>query len=147
MIMETLKKIDKMHSLFGITEGKTCKTCKHLKGDTGEYRKCRIYGISHSEATDFSLSYEACGMYNKDYDYEKHSPVYEMNKGRKKEEDAQCPGQMTLSFNTVKENDTVSTVYSNEKYIVTEVKDNIVICFNPTTYATHEIAISDLKTG
>lgn len=57
---------DVMRRCFGSTDAQ-CKTCKHLL--TGEwhdktYHKCELYGLSHSEATDWRVSEQACGMYN-----------------------------------------------------------------------------------
>lgn len=61
------RKIDAMHRRFGPHVGKQCRDCIHLIG--GEYHnrryyKCKVYGISRSEATDWRLSYPACGAYN-----------------------------------------------------------------------------------
>lgn len=86
------RKIDKMHSMFGIKQGSICKDCKHLKGGLNEYRKCRIYGVSASEATDWCLKYTACGLYNKDYKGD--VPIVRLNSSDKTEE--QIPGQMSL---------------------------------------------------
>ena len=61
------KKIDVMHKKFGESEGNQCRTCCHLI--SGQYRgkwyhKCKLYGMSLSEATDWRLKYPACGAYN-----------------------------------------------------------------------------------
>lgn len=53
-----------MHRAYGLHSG-TCKDCPHLIG--GEYHdrryyKCRAYGVSRSEATDWRLSWRACGL-------------------------------------------------------------------------------------
>ena len=44
-----------------------CKECCNLITNfyDKKYFKCRIYGNSCSEATDWRLKYEACGMFNK----------------------------------------------------------------------------------
>lgn len=91
--MWMLRKIDLMHSLYGVIPSQKCKDCMHLKGGVNEYRKCEIYGQTHSEATDFRLSYTACGMFNREWDGD--IPVVRMNNGVKKEEE-QIPGQMSL---------------------------------------------------
>lgn len=65
----TIRKIDLMHREFGKLEGKTCKDCSNLyrrKYDK-TYIKCRVYGNSCSEATDWKVSYTACGMFNKEW--------------------------------------------------------------------------------
>ena len=59
------KKIEKMHKLFGVTEGKKCKDCMHLIGGKNEYRKCLCFGQSNASSTDWALSYDACGLWNK----------------------------------------------------------------------------------
>lgn len=55
-----------MYRHFGTTEDQRCKGCRHLicYDYNRRYYKCELYGISHSEATDWRLSYQACGMYN-----------------------------------------------------------------------------------
>ena len=62
-----MRKIELMHFYFGKGEGQ-CKDCSHLQ--TGRYhdrmlRKCDIYGMTHSEASDWALKYPACGQKNK----------------------------------------------------------------------------------
>ena len=62
----TERKIAAMHRLFGTKEG-LCRDCDHLIGGkyhNKQYYKCELYGVTHSEATDWRLSYQACGMYN-----------------------------------------------------------------------------------
>jgi hypothetical protein len=56
-----------MHRLFGEMPDKRCAECKHFI--SGEYHdrrlfKCELYGLTHSEATDWRKSYTACGLYN-----------------------------------------------------------------------------------
>ena len=61
------RKIDAMHKRFGRDEAHKCRDCCHLiSGDYHDrrYHKCGLYGLSHSEATDWRLSYTACGAYN-----------------------------------------------------------------------------------
>ena len=60
------RKIDAMHERFG-TSNHLCKGCCHLVKHTHQYvyYKCRAYGLSASEATDWKLSSVACGLYNK----------------------------------------------------------------------------------
>jgi hypothetical protein len=52
--------------LWGVTEGRTCGECKHLltvryRGKI--YRKCEVWRLSHSEATDKRLKDQACGKF------------------------------------------------------------------------------------
>lgn len=63
----TARKILAMHARFGTCGALQCRDCCHLiSGDYHDrrYYKCELYGMSHSEATDWRLSYQACGMYN-----------------------------------------------------------------------------------
>ncbi len=62
---EMSRKIDAMHERFGQHEGK-CIDCGNLKCRVYDkrYYKCAVYGISSSTATDWRLSWDACGMYN-----------------------------------------------------------------------------------
>lgn len=66
----TLRKIDLMHREFGFSPGNKCKTCDNLivQQANRRYYKCEVYGATDSEASDWRLSYDACGMYNKEYD-------------------------------------------------------------------------------
>lgn len=64
------RKIDLMHRCFGKTDGHTCGECSNLV--EGRYhdkilRKCKVYGMTHSEATDWAKRWLACGMFNKPY--------------------------------------------------------------------------------
>lgn len=88
-----MRKNEAMYSLFGKADGK-CRDCCHLKGGVNEYRKCRIYGVSASEATDWVLSWQACGLFNKDSPYD--VPIVNLNKGGRKAEEVQIPGQMSF---------------------------------------------------
>ena len=87
------RKIEKMHELFGTTEGKKCKTCRHLHGGKNEYRKCSVYGESHSEASDWCLSYDACGLWNEPYKGD--IPIIKLVSGGNND-DVQIQGQMSI---------------------------------------------------
>lgn len=65
-----LRKIDLMYREFGKSPGNKCRECSNFAH--GRYRsrvlsKCCVYGLTHSEASDWSGRYEACGMYNKEW--------------------------------------------------------------------------------
>lgn len=92
-------KIDLMHLIFGKgNDGEICKTCCHLQ-DYGHhdrsYYKCECYGITASEASDWRLKYQACGLYNKPYPLGRIVMEFKKHDGRKKEE-IQVKGQMGL---------------------------------------------------
>lgn len=90
-----LRKIEKMHQLFGTTPKEKCKTCSHLHGGVNDYRKCLVYGNSRSEATDWALSWDACGLWNKPYNGD--VPIVRLNSGVIKP-NMQCEGQMRLEL-------------------------------------------------
>lgn len=75
-----MRKLELMHSLFGIDSEHKCKECSNLTSREYTFKKCKVYGRSDSEATDWCLKYEACGMFNKEYsetpikDLKKHYP-------------------------------------------------------------------------
>lgn len=72
------RKIQAMHKRFGACTGLLCRDCEHLISGTYRGRrfcKCELYGLSHSEATDWRLANPACGMYNIDVDIERWTPV------------------------------------------------------------------------
>jgi hypothetical protein len=46
--------------------GKLCGDCQHLvfaRGGRRAYRKCKLYGISSSEATDWSSRWPSCARF------------------------------------------------------------------------------------
>lgn len=52
-----IKKIDRMHAMFGLDERHKCGECSNLV--CGRYRskilkKCRVYGLTHSQASDWA---------------------------------------------------------------------------------------------
>lgn len=87
-----MKKIDLMHAMFGKAEGQ-CADCRHFEEHmyNRTYFKCRVYGVSRSEATDWRKKYPACGLKNIPTD---HRDVYKSARSNKKAEVAE--GQMSL---------------------------------------------------
>lgn len=88
-----------MHDIFGkhsCKDLRKCKECSNLikKQYSKNYYKCLVYGDTNSTATDWRLSYVACGQFNKEYkgnkiiDILKHSP--------KAKESFNVKGQLTL---------------------------------------------------
>ena len=66
----TLRKIDLMHNEFGRYEARICAECENMvtisyRGK--KLRKCKVYGVTHSEASDWAKRWTACGMFNKAY--------------------------------------------------------------------------------
>lgn len=65
-----VRKIKLMHELFGKGPDASCKGCSNIlriRWHDKSYRKCSVYGTTHSDATDWCVSYPACGMYCKEY--------------------------------------------------------------------------------
>ena len=58
-----------MHYYFGKdSENHICKDCSNFVKEqyhTRILQKCKVYGLTHSEATDWAQKYKACGMFNK----------------------------------------------------------------------------------
>lgn len=85
-----IRKISLMHRLFGLTEGHTCRECSNLV--KGKYHnrtltKCKVYGLTHSEASDWAQWHQACGMFNQQWD--KEPIIRTVTPTRTKREDTQ----------------------------------------------------------
>ena len=68
----TIRKIDLMHREFGVSPGNKCKTCSNFwRGRYHDrmYSKCAVYGMTHSEASDWSGRYDACGLYGREWEH------------------------------------------------------------------------------
>lgn len=89
------RKIDLMHDLFGIADG-ICRDCNHLCKYTANrtWYKCEIYGKTSSEASDWRLKWQACGLKGLPKP-ESMRPVIEHSRKNVKE-DIQIDGQMSL---------------------------------------------------
>ena len=90
-----LFKSERMRALFGKHEGATCKSCGYYREYMYRgkiYRKCAIYGITNSEASDWAGRNEACGLYP---DRPYHGDVDIINMLGKEPEEP-LPGQTTI---------------------------------------------------
>lgn len=62
------RKIEAMHAEYG-TRHNICKYCPHfrryLMPGGRAVLKCRAYGVTRSEATDWRANWPACGMFDK----------------------------------------------------------------------------------
>lgn len=70
--MTSAEKIAFMHTFFGVCEGYKCKDCIHFEHwavGNKTVRKCNVYGLSNSEATDWNASFTACGCCNKETEF------------------------------------------------------------------------------
>lgn len=93
-----LRKIDLMHSVFGACAGNTCLECSNfVKGRYHDkvLRKCKVYGLTHSEASDWAGRWQACGAFNQEV---KRRPVIRdvTPERQKKEQNAPLDRQMML---------------------------------------------------
>ena len=71
--MKSSDKIARMYSLFGVASGEVCRDCMHFeryaRSQSRTIAKCKVYGVSSSEATDWNGRNEACGCFNKATEY------------------------------------------------------------------------------
>jgi len=93
------RKIFAMHKRFGTCGAFRCKDCDHLIG--GKYHdrqlyKCELYGLSHSEATDWRLSWIACGRFNEQVNTDLYTPIIKTLSHRR-EPEPPLEGQMDIS--------------------------------------------------
>ena len=89
-----MRKIEAMYHYFGHGEGK-CGDCSNLctYKASHTWHKCKIYGESNSEATDWAKKWQACGMKNKDPTG--ITPIVKLTRFKDREE-VQVEGQINL---------------------------------------------------
>ena len=89
-----VRKIALMHLKFGYSGG-CCNECSNFgrfSYHDKKYSKCSVYGITNSDASDWSGRYECCGMKNKEW---KEKPIISIVQRDKKEINP-IPGQISL---------------------------------------------------
>lgn len=65
-----MKKIEEMHRRFGRRGHGTCQDCPHYRKyryRDKPYRKCEVYGVTNSEATDWTGKWNACNLFDQEY--------------------------------------------------------------------------------
>ena len=62
-----LRKQQLMYKQFGMCEGHACGECSNLVEGNWGHKKCKVYGNTSSEASDWAKRWLACGMFNKIY--------------------------------------------------------------------------------
>ena len=80
-----LRKIDLMYRLFGKCDGHICGECSNLleqKCYKKTYRKCNVYGVTDSEASDWAKRWIACGLFNKPW---KDKPIMRLVRPTRKD--------------------------------------------------------------
>lgn len=94
----TERRIFAMHKRFGTCGALRCRDCCHLiSGEYHDrrYHKCELYGMSHSDSTDWRLLWQACGMYNVPVNMNIWVPLADqINHGKK--QDKPLDGQMRM---------------------------------------------------
>ena len=94
------RRIHAMHKRFGTCGVFRCKDCDHLLRNRPTSRicyKCELYGDTSSEATDWRLSNQACGMYNMHVDMNQWVPVFELVKHEPNGPQPPLEGQVDFS--------------------------------------------------
>ncbi len=95
-----LRKIELMYRLFGKTEGHACRECNNLikvRVNDRPLTKCKVYGETSSEASDWVQWYQACGMFNQPWN--KQPIIRQVTPARTTREDIQSvplDGQLKL---------------------------------------------------
>ena len=93
----TIRKHELMYQLFGKADQSKCKDCNHYisyKHHDYTRRKCEIYGVTCSEATDWKASGQACGLFpDKETDIR---DVVRLVKGGRQKEQIEIEGQISL---------------------------------------------------
>ncbi len=88
-----------MHKRYGVCDGKICGDCCNMiegKYHDKTYRKCVAYGLSHSFATDWARSWQACGRFDVEFDESRQKPLMDTLKHEARKSFAPADGQMSL---------------------------------------------------
>jgi len=95
-----LRKIDLMHRTFGKCDGHVCRECSnliHIRVNDRPLTKCKVYGETSSEASDWTQRWQACGMFNKPWD---KGPIMHLvrptRKDRKEAQNTPLEGQISM---------------------------------------------------
>lgn len=91
-----MRKIEEMYARFGRRGHGTCAECQHYtkyKYRDKPYRKCGVYGVTNSEATDWTGKWGACGMYDGEYN---GPDIVSLWRERPSDDNEPIPGQMDL---------------------------------------------------
>lgn len=95
-----LRKLELMHYTFGVIANHYCRECKNLCSYSAnrKWYKCSVYGETSSDASDWRLSYTACGMFNKDYDGFPIINLVKREKSIREKAEINIEGQMKLEI-------------------------------------------------
>ena len=96
-----IRKIDLMHRQFSKTEGHTCRECSNLVkyyANTKPVSKCKIYGETSSEASDWVRRYQTCGMFNKPWQGKPIIRILTTERKNREQEGAPIEGQLSIEI-------------------------------------------------
>lgn len=111
--MAKSKPIELMHFYFGVKGGiDCCGTCCNLvviASGNKKFRKCKAYGATCSNESDFAKRWKACGLYGKEVQYQMISDSAKrifsrcgIVKDAETESDAQIDGQVGIFSEDIK---------------------------------------------
>lgn len=95
------RKIEAMHEEYGTYPG-LCKYCPHFRRYMTPSRrnvlKCRAYGVTRSEATDWCANWPACGLFDKRFPrLSEYVPMIERLKhAKRKKPEGPVEGQISM---------------------------------------------------
>ena len=97
--MAATRKIELMYRQFGKCHGRYCKGCSNLVKFT--YRdkpliKCKVYGVTHSEASDWVQKWTACGMFNREWRGGQIIRLVKPSKQERENDNAPIEGQLSM---------------------------------------------------
>ena len=89
------RKVDAMREVYGKSEH-LCKECCHLLkiAHSKPHYKCKAYGISQSEATDWRAKWTGCGLFNAPIDG--LIPVFDRLSEWRENDDGVIDGQIEM---------------------------------------------------
>ena len=93
-----IRKIDLMYRCFGKCPGHACRECSNLIKGSWDHSKCKVYGNTRSEASDWAQRWEACGMFNKTWN---RGPVMHLVRRDRNPKQAVEPEEDTVTENQV----------------------------------------------
>ena len=92
-----------MHVYFGQKPDKKCGTCcnfSRYRYKAKSYRKCLVYGDRRSVATDWNVSYMACGRWNVPFDGNESNCLVDVLRHRSRNKNTsdslKLPGQLSF---------------------------------------------------
>ena len=93
------EKIRRMHKQYGIDARYLCKDCCNYYRKIWDrtYSKCKAYGESNSDATDWSGRHMACKMFGKDFESSGLRPLIDVHRNQK-EAQPDLPGQERMEI-------------------------------------------------